>query len=157
MNSCKYLSSQGSHAPCKHTLCHKSAAFSSCPFSYVFTRPLTNRADYNEDHKIDKNIADRAIILAKAVLSHIDLPSSLQKNTNAKKTTNQFFSQMYLANVLEGEVQAWAEQGWPWVMGLLRPPWSFLITGLKGMKMPQKGLIPASRGPSSLSSFRKAL
>lgn len=33
----------------------------------------------------------------------------------SKKTTNQSFSQMYLANVLEGEVQAWVEQGWPGV------------------------------------------
>jgi type III restriction enzyme len=31
------------------------------------------------------------------------------------KKNNQSFSQMYLANALEGEVQAWLEQGWPGV------------------------------------------
>lgn len=35
-------------------------------------RRLRNHADYKEDHKIDKNIADRAINLAKDVLSQID-------------------------------------------------------------------------------------
>jgi len=30
----------------------------------------------------------------------------------AKKNNSQSFSQMYLADVLEGEVRAWVEQGW---------------------------------------------
>ena len=32
-----------------------------------------------------------------------------------KTKDNQSFSQMYLANALEGEVKAWVEQGWPGV------------------------------------------
>ncbi|HPD60182.1 MAG TPA: hypothetical protein PKV48_00265 [Thermodesulfobacteriota bacterium] len=32
-----------------------------------------------------------------------------------KNKDNQSFSQMYLANALEGEVKAWVEQGWPGV------------------------------------------
>jgi len=35
----------------------------------------------------------------------------------AKKKTQEAFSQMYLAKALEGEVQAWVDQGWPGVTG----------------------------------------
>lgn len=31
------------------------------------------------------------------------------------KKNNQSFSQTYLANALQGEVEAWEEQGWPGV------------------------------------------
>jgi uncharacterized protein (UPF0332 family) len=47
-------------------------------------RRLRNRADYNEDH-VNKDRADRALNLAKSVLSHIDQPSSLKDNINAKE------------------------------------------------------------------------
>ncbi|MDI6736275.1 MAG: DEAD/DEAH box helicase family protein [bacterium] len=33
----------------------------------------------------------------------------------AKKNNQESFSQMYLAKALEGEVQAWVDQGWPGV------------------------------------------
>ena len=32
-----------------------------------------------------------------------------------RKKNNEAFSQMYLAKALEGEVQAWVDQGWPGV------------------------------------------
>lgn len=35
----------------------------------------------------------------------------------AKKKNQEAFSQMYLAKALEGEVKAWADQGWPGVTG----------------------------------------
>ena len=49
-------------------------------------RRLRNRADYNEGHKVDKDIADRAIGIAEAVISQIDQPSSLQENTRAQES-----------------------------------------------------------------------
>ncbi|PIS35945.1 MAG: hypothetical protein COT35_13770 [Nitrospirae bacterium CG08_land_8_20_14_0_20_52_24] len=39
----------------------------------------------------------------------------MKKNNPMAKKNNQSFSQMYLADALEGEVQAWVEQGWPGV------------------------------------------
>lgn len=48
-------------------------------------RRLRNCADYKEDYRIDKNVADRAIGLAKTVLPQIGQPRSPQEDSNVQE------------------------------------------------------------------------
>ena len=48
-------------------------------------RRLRNYADYDENCRIDKNAADRAIDLAKAVLPQIGQPPSPQEDSNVQE------------------------------------------------------------------------